>query len=193
MARPVLGASLPAAKLASAGSNHLAFQQGSTSSLQEHCWVWFSFVLLSGLDDEQRVNVFRPPVASIESIFEIAASAEIDAGLFEVDPGGDRILVRMAQETFDLVQNLRENDPASRSVVMNGLYVPVVMEVLHRLSHGPEDFQSHRWFEPFHRRCDTFGVNFDTIELLSDAHKLLDLPFSGLFSLIDQEGNDDAN
>jgi hypothetical protein len=145
------------------------------------------------LDDEQRVNVLRPPVASIESIFEIAASDEVVEGLFEVDPGGDRVLIRMGQETYQLVQNLRESDTASRAVVMNSLYVPVVMEVLHRLSHGPEDFQSHRWFEPFHRRCDAFDVSLEGGALLSDAQKMLNLPFGGLGQLIDQEGLDDAD
>lgn len=143
------------------------------------------------IDDELRVDVLRPAIPSIESIFEIFASPELGEGEFEIDLSGDRIHVDMGQKTFDLVQGLRGTDETSRAAVMNALFVPVVMEVLHQLSPGPEEFSQSRWLEPFRRRAERLDVDLTNPDLLTDAQKLLDRPFAGLGRLVDQEKEDE--
>jgi hypothetical protein len=142
------------------------------------------------LDDEHRIEVLRPPISTIESIFEIYASDELGDAAFQVDTDGDRIRVGMSRETYWLVQNLRQHHHTTLSVTMNSLYVPVVMEVLHQMSSGTDQFDGLRWFEPFRKRCEQLDIDLENPSLLADAQKLLDVPFSGLRTLIADEESD---
>lgn len=139
------------------------------------------------LDDELRVDVLRPALPSIESIFEIFASKEVPEGEFEVDLSGDRIHIMMGETSFSLVQGLRQTDEATRGVVMNALYVPVVMEVLQQIAGGPDQHSHCRWFEPFRKRSELLDVDLKSPDLLTDAQILLGKPFAGLNRLIEQE------
>lgn len=138
------------------------------------------------LDDEQTIDVIRPPLAPLESIFEIIASEEVKEGEFVVDTEADRITVRMAEATYQLVQALRQTDDLSRVAVMNALFVPVVMEVLERLQEGLEQFEQYRWLHPFRARCEATNIDLENPDLLSDAQRLLDKPFALLQRLTDQ-------
>jgi hypothetical protein len=131
-----------------------------------------------------RVDVLRPPIPAIETIFEIFSSEEVKEGDFEIDTSEDRIKIIMGEKTFGLVQSLREGDLSTRAVVMNGLYVPVVMQVLHQLSDDQDQFSQCRWFEPFKKRCELLDVDLTSSELLTNAQRLLDSPFVGLGRLV---------
>lgn len=143
------------------------------------------------LDDEQTIDVIRPPLPPFESIFEIVASEDVAEGEFEIDTEMDRITVAMAPGTYQLVQSLRQTDDASRGVVMNALYVPVVMEVLDRLREGTEQYEAYRWLHPFSARCEVTGVDLNKPDILNDAQKMLAQPFSTLRLLTDEEDEDD--
>lgn len=136
------------------------------------------------LDDEQRVDVLRPAIPAIESIFEIYASQEVEEGDFEIDTSNDRIKVYMGEKTFALVQSLRGAENSTKCVVMNALYVPILMEVLHLLSSGAEEYEQHRWYEPFRKRCELLDVDIEADQLLTNAQRLLDRPFAKLEQLV---------
>lgn len=137
------------------------------------------------LDDEQIINVTRPPLASIESIFEIVASDQVPEGRFDVDTESDKLTVRMSKKTYLLVQSLREENEISRNVIMNSLYIPVVMQVLDQLTDGYEQFEQYRWLHPFRGRCELEGIDVEKPDLLNHAQRLLAMPFSGLEKLIE--------
>jgi hypothetical protein len=143
------------------------------------------------LDDELRVDVLRPPLPAIESIFEIISSEEVAEGEFDIDLSGDRINIYMGKETFSLVQRLRQPAGNTRSVIMNALFVPVVMDVLHQVAAGQEQFAHCRWFEPFRTRSELLDVNLGEPDLLTDAQILLGQPFGGLSQLLDEMETDD--
>lgn len=145
------------------------------------------------LDDELRVDVLRPPLPSIESIFEIFASKAVAEGEFEIDLSGDRIKIFMGEATFALIQGLRQSNESTRSVVMNALFAPVVMEVLSQISMGPAQFASCRWFEPFRKRSELLDVDLTAPVLLTDAQILLGQPFKELGQLVDQEEEEEAD
>lgn len=143
------------------------------------------------LDEELRVDVLRPPLPSIESIFEIFSSDEVEDGDFQIDMSGDRIEILMSERTYSLVQTLREGDTAAKSVAMNAVFVPFVMEVLHQLAEGGEQYEQCRWFTPFSKRCELLDVDMKSPELLTDAQILLARPFKDLSVLIEAEETDD--
>ena len=138
------------------------------------------------LDEEQFVDVVRLPLASFESIFEIEASSLLDTGCFEVDMLCERIMIRVSEETFTLIQLMRQSDDVARTVIMNSLYVPVVMEILSQLKTGVEQFESYRWYFSFLSRCEQMGVSFNGVNLLDDAQKLLSKPFLRLSMLVSE-------
>jgi hypothetical protein len=148
------------------------------------------------LDDEQIIEVTRPPLPTVESIFEIKSSENLAEGDFQVDLAADRIAVRMGPKTFELVQQLRQTDESTRIVNMNSLYVPVVMQVLSELvESGFDAYENYRWLHPFRSRCEQAGVELEKVDLLTDAQKLLTRPFATLRAFVDQDtdGGDDAN
>lgn len=140
------------------------------------------------LGDVQTIDVTRPPLPAMESIFEIKLSRDVEEGIFNVDPGSDRIAVHMAEHTHRLVQELRQTNEASKTVVMNALYVPVVMEVLDQLhTSGSGQFEQHRWYHPFLARCEAVGIDTTNPDLLNDAQKLLEKPFASLKCLTGEQ------
>jgi hypothetical protein len=126
----------------------------------------------------------RPPLPTIESLFEIKASAECEEGRFVVDLEGDKITVLMGSETFILVQSLRSQSGITKDVIFNSLYVPVVMQVLSDIGVSGEDrFQAYRWFLPFQARCQDLGVELKHGDTFSNAQEILGNPFLSLKSL----------
>lgn len=138
------------------------------------------------IGDEQTIDVSRPPLPSVESIFEIKSSDDIEEGKFEVDPSGDRVVLRIAPDTFRLLQELRETGEISRSVVMNSVYVPMIMMLLDRLRDGTGEFEGNRWLAPFVQRCELLEIDLDDPELFSDAQALLAGPFRDLSMLVEE-------
>lgn len=132
------------------------------------------------IDEEMVLYVTRPDLPAFESIFDIDSSPDIRPGEFEVDTADNRITVRTDEKTFALVQGLRQTDQASRAAVMNGLYIPVVMEILNQLRGGVDQFEQYRWVVPFLDRCHQFGVDVEAPDLLNDAQKILGQPFADL-------------
>lgn len=171
--RPMVWASTPIPHYAPAGA-HPEF--GAESSLQPGDLIALGEVLA--------MDVTRPPLPPLESIFEIRLSEDVAEGEFDIDTGLNRVTVSMAKDTYELVQGLRQTDDHSRAAVTNALYVPIIMEVLEQLrDSGPDQFSQHRWLNPFLARCDAIGVDLKKPRLLCDAQKLLDLPFASLHLL----------
>lgn len=135
---------------------------------------------LLALEGIQIIEVTRPPIAPAESIFEILASKEVSDRKFEIDTQTDRITIRMSPSTFELVQTLRQTNDQSRAAIMNGLFVPVMMEVLDQIRDGYEQFEQFRWLHPFRARCEAAEIDPERIDLLNDAQKLLEQPFASL-------------
>jgi hypothetical protein len=145
------------------------------------------------LDDQQTIEVTRPPLPSIESIFEIVSSNEVAEGAFDVEPLSDRVTVRMGEQTYQLVQALRHTSEATRLTVMNSLYVPIVMQLLSQLTGEIEMFEQYRWFHAFRLRCEQSHIDFGKLDLLTDAQKLLEQPFASLKKLVDEDLLDDPS
>ncbi len=144
------------------------------------------------LDDQQTIEVTRPPLPSVESIFEIVSSPQVVEGVFDVDPQSDRVTVRMGEKTYQLVQALRHTNEMTRITVMNSLYVPILMQILDHLADGLEAFEQYRWFHPFRTRCERAQIDCQNLDLWTDAQRLLEQPFASLKLLTDEDPADDS-
>jgi hypothetical protein len=130
------------------------------------------------------ISVGQAKLASIESIFELNKSLEIEEGEIRVDLEGDRISILVAPGIFCIVELLREQE-LGFPVVMNSVYLPAVMEVLDRLQEDTNSYRERRWFIPFKERCRDKGVEHEAgASILEGAQKLLDLPALKLRELV---------
>lgn len=67
---------------------------------------------------------------------------------------------------------------AGKPTVLNGVYLPVVMQVLDMLREGGGDYEGLRWHRIFDAKCTHYQINTRDPDLWLDAQKLLQAPFS---------------
>lgn len=139
----------------------------------------FSAPLFMALGDviaigaESEISVGQAKLASIESIFELNNSSEVEEGEVRVDLEGDRISILVSPSIFSVIELLRQREMA---VVLNSIYLPAVMEVLDRLQ-GDHSYDTWRWFVPFMEKCRAKGIARESgASILEGAQKLLELP-----------------
>jgi hypothetical protein len=137
------------------------------------------------LGEEQILHVTHPALPTVESIFEIDINPDLPDGKFEIDMGEDKIVIRMPNKTFSLVQLLRQTDNSTRMVTRSSLFVPTLMYVLDQISKNGEQFEGLRWYNSFSSRCDLLSINKNNPDLLNDAMKLLENPFMDLNCLVE--------
>lgn len=136
---------------------------------------------------ESVISVGQAKFTPIESIFELQKLEDSPDGQVVVDPSGDRIAIRVSSRLFDAMSLLR-SEAKGFAILMNGVYLPAVMEVLDLLRSEPEQYEAFRWYEPFRARCDAKGVvpGADA-SLYENAQRLLDRPPQHLIPLAEIE------
>jgi hypothetical protein len=128
---------------------------------------------------EYQYSVGLAKLATLESIFELKPSDVSPAGI-KIDPDGDRIQIYADKKTYDAICLLR-TQRGGLATVMNGVYLPAVMELLDILRDGSAPYVDRRWHAPFTAKCDALGINLEDRDasVLERAQLLLQSP-SGL-------------
>ncbi len=128
------------------------------------------------IDDEVVINVGREKLAQIETIFTIAKADDLEDGMLSVLLDSDRIKVLVAPDIFSTVNNLRGN-ARGKSIVLNSVFLPAVIQVLDSLRDGATAYEGRRWYRIFTAKCDHLGIDVEAPELWRDAQRLLEVPF----------------
>ena len=132
------------------------------------------------------MSVGQAKFAPLESIFELRRAADTVKGL-SVDPEGDRVAIFVEDETFETI-NLLRGQSRGQPVVMNGVYLPAMMEVLDLIRSAPGQYEGYRWHQPFLAKCDAKGIHLaQGMPLLEAAQRLLEWPVRSM-SLLVSEG-----
>ena len=139
---------------------------------------------------EQIFSVGQAKLAPLESIFELKRADEMPEGAVRVDPESDRILILAGAGTFEAISLLRQQR-TGLAVLLNGVYLPAVMEILDMLRSGSADYSNRRWHPAFIAKCDAKGVDVDNLQsLMESAQLLLDYPAKHLMQLLSDDGAD---
>jgi hypothetical protein len=139
------------------------------------------------LGPEYVISVGQAKLRAIESIFELRR-ADLPAGRMQVSLDGDRIAILVASGTYDAIGLLR-GQAHGFPILINGVYLPAVMEVLDLLRSGSEQYDAYRWYRPFMARCDARGIVLTAeLSVLESAQTLLDNPAQTLSRLAEEEG-----
>lgn len=140
---------------------------------------------------EQMFNVGQAKLAPLETIFELRRMELPEPrGAIRIDLDADRILILAESQIFDAISVLRQQR-SGLDVILNGVYLPAVMEVLENLRSGTTDYSSHRWYTPFTAKCDAKGIDPNTFSSLIEAAQiLLNLPATRLSSTLADSGSE---
>lgn len=129
--------------------------------------------------EEQIIIIDPGKLAPWETIFSLAKSDEVPVGQFMVQTDEDKIRILAASSTFTFINQLRNNSEW-KPVLLNSVYFPAVMEVLSALREPDQSLKEKRWYRTFSSKCESLGINPENGEILKDAQKLLNSPFSRL-------------
>jgi hypothetical protein len=133
------------------------------------------------------ISVGQAKLTPIESIFELQSSPDVPEGRIQVNLESDRIAILVAPSTFETLSLLR-GQLRGRPIMMNGIYLPAVMEVLDGLRAEASQFDGLRWFQPFMAKCDAKGIDLaGGASILENAQALLESPVGTLTALV-QDG-----
>ena len=128
------------------------------------------------IDDEIIINVGREKLAQLETIFTISESAILGDDELSVFLESDTIKILAAPNIYQNLNSLRDVG-AGRTIILNSVYLPAVMEVLDSLKDSGSEYESLRWYKVFTAKCDHLGIKIDAPNLWKDAQKLLKMPF----------------
>jgi hypothetical protein len=139
--------------------------------------VDFPAAAILAVGDESRFSIDRERLRPFESIFALAANDGLQRGEMAVDPERDKITIFVHPETKDSVDSIR-NDPRGRTVLLNALYLPALMQVLSEVAQRGNTFENKAWYRIFSAKCGASGINPESGELLQNAQRLLKYPFA---------------
>ena len=125
----------------------------------------------------QRLSIGREKLAQMDTIFSIVKDGTLPANQLSVNLDADRIQILVADNIHQKVNELRAKT-FGHSIVLNGVYLPAVMQVLDILRTGGGEYENQRWHRIFTAKCDHLGVNTREPDLWRDAQNLLNDPFA---------------
>jgi len=136
------------------------------------------------ISDEQIISVGQAKLAPIESIFNLVKSEDVINGIFEVDVMEHHISLRVSEEIFQTIAQLRLKADGEH-ILMSSIYMPAVMEVLDILRSGEQSYDNFRWYQPFLAKCESRGIEINNnMSTLKAAQVLLEHPIARLSKLV---------
>jgi hypothetical protein len=129
------------------------------------------------LGEESTISVGREKLAQMDSIFTIAKADDLEPSTLSVYLGEQKIRIMVAPDIYDTLIRLRDLS-AGKPTVLNGVYLPAVMQVLDAIKDGGEAYEGLRWYRVFDAKCTHYQIDVRESEIWRDAQKLLQAPFS---------------
>lgn len=126
--------------------------------------------------DPSSFTVDRQRLRPFESIFTLASADHLSAGEFQVNVEREQITIYAAPATKAAIEEIR-NSPFGRHMLLNAVYLPAVMQVLHEVAESPHRYEGFRWHRVFAAKCAAAGVVPGSGDLLQNAQRLLASPF----------------
>jgi len=139
---------------------------------------------LLGLGDEFVINVGRDKLRPLETIFSLAIGEAMPEGRIGLDLEAEKIRIIVDKKTHESISLYRGGN-IGRAILLNGVYLPAVMEVLRNLASDRQLYEPRRWFRPFVAKCEHLSIDIADPALLQDAQKLLSDPYR---RLMEQQG-----
>jgi hypothetical protein len=108
------------------------------------------------------------------TIFELAVVQGLEDGRITVDLTGDRVVIGCSDATKKTLDNLRAAPPG-QVVMLNGIYLPVLMDLLSAMEADASEHEGKRWYQVIDAKLKSRSIKLDG-SYLGPAQGLLDLP-----------------
>jgi len=138
------------------------------------------------IDDEWEFRIDPPNMPTFESIFVLVRADTLKPGQIEVDLEAEKITIRTSPQTYRRLSLLRGSEDG-RTITLNSVYLPAIMDVLDYLRENPDGCADRRWKQPFICKCDSVGIKLETGSLFESAQRLLDFPAADLGKDMDED------
>ncbi len=125
---------------------------------------------------EQKFSVDRHRYRPFETIFVLAAHAEVPRGEIRVDPDYEKIKILTHSETKSNLEEIRDAADG-KALLLNAIYLPAVIGVLQQLRGGDGNLTSKAWYRTFSAKCDARNIDMEHDDPLTAAQSLLESPF----------------
>lgn len=118
---------------------------------------------------------------SLGSIVGHKSANDVDDGYWEVQIDDKRIWIVMSYRDSEKYRKLRNRigEALDGQYLMNGLYLPALVEALNRIDDNVEEYQDYRWFAWLDRRLgdvDGRELGAKNTDRVVDAQKILEAP-----------------
>ena len=121
--------------------------------------------------------------APLGSIFGSKLNPDLTDGPWDYELAGDRVFIVMSKADFAKYTGARDwaNKRPEGQYLMNGLYLPALMAVLHEADQNPDEYSDYRWFMSLDQRLESLGckpLGSQNVDRLLDAQRVLESPFA---------------
>lgn len=128
------------------------------------------------LGDELLINVGREKLAQMDTVFALVEAPELQPGILSLQLDSERITILAAKDVYEPINRLR-GVSNGRSIVLNSVYLPAVIEVLGALREGANGMEGRRWYKVFTAKCEHLGIHAKDGDQWKNAQLLLEAPF----------------
>ncbi len=125
------------------------------------------------------IDVGLDKLAPMETIFELIENNDVPDGETKILLDRDKIGICANKETRKGIHAMRGSG-AGKVALLNGVYLPAVMEVLASVSEGPDTYADRRWYGVFSAKCVHLEINLENVDAHADAQKLLRSPLGNM-------------
>ena len=121
--------------------------------------------------------------APLGSILGSKPSSNLPDGRWRYALDGDRVFIVMSEGDYAKYTAARDsvNNQPEGQYLMNGLYLPALMEVLHEVDQDSQEYEDRRWYASLDQRLESVGckpLGSQNANRLIDAQRVLELPFA---------------
>lgn len=123
-------------------------------------------------------------LASMEAIFSLSSSDQIEPGQFAVDLDNERIRIVVSADLYPGITSIRGSS-STKDILHAALYLPALISVLEAMRAG--DHEDRRWHIIVSARCRAQGIDINNKDLVQAAQTLLGNPLTSLVGALEKE------
>ena len=133
-------------------------------------------------DEPKKYWIDTADEAPLGSIFGHKVDSSLTQGIWDFEMSDDHVWISMCDEDDELYTKARNRIgiDSQGQYLMNGLYLPALLSVLHEADENVSDYEEFRWFSSLDERLVAVGANpigSSGSNRLIDAQKILENPF----------------
>ena len=119
-------------------------------------------------------------MAPIGSVFELVEDENLSKGVIKLGLDDDKVQILVSREQKEVIDAAR-TQAMQRAVLLNGIYLPVLIEVLRYMAKAPEEYENYSWYRAISVKCDAERIDLsEDTDTLDVAQKLMKYPLNAL-------------